>query len=170
MVTKCEFREDLWFRLNVFPITIPALRERKMDISALLQYTIEKKSKELKLHTIPEVLPGAIEPLLEYDWPGNVRELQNIVERELILNPNGPLRFDGFNAHKPEKEYIRLATDSPGSKKLDDVVAGHIQNVLALTEGRIHGKEGAAYLLGVNASTLRNRMNKLGIKYKKNRC
>jgi PAS domain S-box-containing protein len=169
MVANGRFREDLWFRLNVFPVTIPPLRERKMDISALLQYTIEKKTKELKLHTIPEVLPGAIEYLLEYDWPGNVRELQNIVERELILNPNGPLRFDGFNAHKPEKANTRLATDYTGSKKLDDVVASHIQNVLALTEGRIHGSEGAAYMLGVNASTLRNRMNKLGIKYKKNR-
>jgi len=169
MVTRCEFREDLWFRLNVFPISIPPLRERKMDISALLQYIIEKKSKELKLHTIPEVLPGAIESLLEYDWPGNVRELQNIVERELILNPNGPLMFGGLNDNKPEKTNSRLAADNPGSKKLDDVVAGHIQNVLALTEGRIHGKDGAAYLLGVNASTLRHRMNKLGIKYKKNR-
>ena len=169
MVKKGGFREDLWFRLNVFPIAIPPLRERKMDISALLQYIIEKKSKELKLHTIPEVSPGAIESMIEYDWPGNVRELQNIVERELILNPGGPLRFDGFNANKPEKAYTQVASDNPGSKKLDDVVASHIQKVLALTEGRIHGKEGAAYLLGVNASTLRNRMNKLGIKYKKNR-
>ena len=167
MVTTGAFRGDLWFRLNVFPITIPPLRERKMDISALLQYIIEKKSKELKLHAIPEVSPGAIEPLLEYDWPGNVRELQNIVERELILNPGGPLRFDGFITGKLEKGNNRLTGDNHGSKKLDDVVARHIQNVLALTEGRIHGKDGAAYQLGVNASTLRNRMNKLGIKYKK---
>jgi hypothetical protein len=91
------------------------------------------------------------------------------VERELILNPNGPLRFEGFNAYKPEKANTRLANDDPGSKKLDDVVASHIQNVLALTEGRIHGKEVAAYQLGVNPSTLRNMMNKPRIKYKKNR-
>ena len=169
MVTKCEFREDLWFRLNVFPITITPLRERKMDIPALLQYIIEKKSKELKLQTIPGVLPGSVQSLIEYDWPGNVRELQNIVERELILNPRGPLRFDGFNANKPEKAYRQMTANYPGPKKLDDLVAGHIKNVLAQTEGKIHGKDGAAYILGVNASTLRNRMNKLGIKYKKNR-
>jgi PAS domain S-box-containing protein len=169
MVTRGEFREDLWFRLNVFPITIPPLRERKMDISALLQYIIEKKSKELKLSIIPEVLPGAIEYLLEYDWPGNVRELQNIVERELILNPNGPLRFDALSANKPEEAPTQVATANFGLKKLDDVVSSHIQNVLAVTEGRIHGDNGAAAVLGVNASTLRNRMNKLGIKYKKNR-
>ena len=169
MVTRGEFREDLWFRLNVFPITIPPLRERKMDISALLQYIIEKKSKELKLSIIPEVLPGAIEYLLEYDWPGNVRELQNIVERELILNPNGPLRFDALRTNKPEEAPTQVATANFGLKKLDDVVSSHIQNVLAVTEGRIHGDNGAAAVLGVNASTLRNRMNKLGIKYKKNR-
>jgi PAS domain S-box-containing protein len=169
MVTERNFREDLWFRLNVFPITIPPLRERKMDISALLQYIIEKKSKELKLHTIPEVSQGAVESLLEYDWPGNVRELQNIVERELILNPNGPLRFECIDAAAPHKANNVLFTENPGSKKLDEIIASHIQNVLALTEGRIHGKDGAAYQLGVNASTLRNRMNKLGIKYKKNK-
>jgi transcriptional regulator with GAF, ATPase, and Fis domain len=169
MVTERNFREDLWFRLNVFPIIIPPLRERKMDISALLQYIIEKKSKELKLHTIPEVSQGAVESLLEYDWPGNVRELQNIVERELILNPNGPLRFECIDAAAPHKANNVLFTENPGSKKLDEVIASHIQNVLALTEGRIHGKDGAAYQLGVNASTLRNRMNKLGIKYKKNK-
>ena len=167
MVSKGEFREDLWFRLNVFPISIPPLRERKMDISALLQYIIEKKSKELKLNTVPEVSPGAIESLIEYDWPGNVRELQNIVERDLILNPNGPLKFECINPSVPQKANNGLATEKQGSKKLDDVLASHIQNVLALTKGRIHGKDGAADLLGINASTLRNRMNKLGIKYKK---
>ena len=169
MVSKGEFREDLWFRLNVFPISIPPLRERKMDISALLQYIIERKSKELKLNAIPEVSPGAIESLLEYDWPGNVRELQNLVERDLILNPNGPLKFECINSSGSEKANTGSTTENQGSKKLDDVLASHIKNVLALTEGRIHGKDGAAYLLGINASTLRNRMNKLGIKYKKNR-
>ena len=167
MVIRSDFREDLWYRLNVFPVTIPPLRERKMDISALLQYFIEKKSKELKLQTIPEVSPGAVESLLDYNWPGNVRELQNIVERELILNPYGPLKFEGFHAQKPEYAFSLAANDNPGSKKLDNVIANHIQKILALTEGRIHGKEGAATLLGVNASTLRNRMNKLGIRYKK---
>jgi PAS domain S-box-containing protein len=167
MVNMKNFREDLWFRLHVFPITIPPLRERRMDISALLQYFIEKKSKELKLPEIPELMPGAVEALVAYDWPGNVRELQNVVERELILNSRGPLKFENFSAPKSGNTIGPVAEEIPGPKKLDDVVTHHIQKVLVLTEGKIHGKEGAADLLGVNASTLRNRMNKLGIKYKK---
>ncbi len=167
MVEKCEFREDLWFRLNVFPIHILPLRERKIDISALLQYLIEKKAGELKLLKIPEIVAGAIEPLLEYHWPGNVRELQNVVERELILNPNGPLAFENFLINKPANAKNTVDHDTFQSKKLDEVVAHHIQKMLALTDGKIHGEGGAADLLGVNASTLRNRMKKLGIKYKK---
>lgn len=167
MVAESKFREDLWFRLNVFPITIPPLRERKMDISALLNYFIEKKSGELKLQTLPEVAPGAIEPLLEYNWPGNVRELQNIVERELILNPAGPLTFNNFLSQIIEKPLIHDSIEALSSEKLDDIIANHIEKVLAKTHGKIHGENGAAERLGVNASTLRNRMNKLGIEYKK---
>jgi transcriptional regulator with PAS, ATPase and Fis domain len=168
MVTDKRFREDLWFRLNVFPILVTPLRDRKMDIPALLQYFIEKKAVELKLDTIPEIIPGAIDDLIAYDWPGNVRELQNIVERELILHPDGPLKFEGFNTPKTGISNRQVVKeDYPGSRKLDDVIAHHIQKVLVLTEGRIHGKGGAADQLGVNASTLRNRMNKLGIKYRK---
>ncbi len=167
MVQKKKFREDLWFRLNVFPIHIPPLRERKIDIPALLQYLIEKKAGELKLTKIPEVLPGVVDLLLEYDWPGNVRELQNLVERELILNPNGPLQFKNFLVPKADNSNEKVPKKSMTYVKLDDVVAHHIQNVLDQTEGKIHGEGGAADLLGVNASTLRNRMNKLGINYKK---
>jgi PAS domain S-box-containing protein len=167
MVSKNEFREDLWFRLNVFPIHVPPLRERRIDIPALLQYLIEKKAGDLKLHKIPEVSPDAINPLVDYDWPGNVRELQNVVERELILNSSGPLRFANFQSQKPEKSDNTFSVGSFKSKKLDDVVMQHIQSILTITEGKIHGEGGAAELLGVNASTLRNRMNNLGIKYKK---
>jgi PAS domain S-box-containing protein len=167
MVSGKDFREDLWFRLNVFPVLIPPLRERRLDIPALLQYFIEKKASELKLNSIPEVVPDAVEILVNYNWPGNVRELQNIVERELILNPQGPLDFESFLAQKSVKSVKPLMEVSSESKKLDDVIAQHIQRVLSLTEGKIHGKGGAADLLGINASTLRNRMNKLGINYKK---
>ena len=97
MIEKNEFREDLWFRLNVFPIQIPPLRERIADIPALLQYFIEEKSKDLKLTQVPRIAPGAMEPLLEYNWPGNVRELQNVIERTLILNSSGLLTFDHLN-------------------------------------------------------------------------
>jgi len=162
MVQKGGFREDLWFRLNVFPIWIPPLRERRADIPALLQHFVLMKSRELKLPLIPKVAPKAIDALMAYHWPGNVRELQNVVERALILNPKGPISFDqilgmGSSGRRPGKS----------SDNLDQMITSHIQNVLNKTKGRIHGKDGAAELLGIHPSTLRNRMNKLGISYKK---
>ncbi|MCP3891680.1 MAG: sigma-54-dependent Fis family transcriptional regulator [Desulfobulbaceae bacterium] len=93
MVNSGDFREDLWFRLNVFPIMVPPLRERMVDIAALIQHFIDLKVKELKLPSVPSLAPGAIDQLLDYDWPGNVRELQNIIERALIISPQGPLSF-----------------------------------------------------------------------------
>jgi transcriptional regulator with PAS, ATPase and Fis domain len=94
MILKKEFREDLWYRLNVFPVHIPPLRERKKDIPALVDYLVAKKADELKLNLIPEVVPDSVRKLQEFDWPGNVRELQNLIERELIINPKGPLFFN----------------------------------------------------------------------------
>jgi transcriptional regulator with GAF, ATPase, and Fis domain len=164
MVNGRLFREDLWFRLNVFPIWIPPLRERKSDIPALLQHFINQKSKELKLPSIPTLSPGAMDVLMDYHWPGNVRELQNIVERVLILQPQGPLSFDRIIHSSPKKK--TTFSDYPTkTDKLDDVIASHIKQVLSKTNGKIHGPGGAAELLGINASTLRNRMNKLGIVY-----
>jgi transcriptional regulator with GAF, ATPase, and Fis domain len=163
MVKNNQFREDLWFRLNVFPITLPPLRERRTDIPALLQHFITKKTRELKLTSVPELEPGSIEILMEYSWPGNVRELENVVERALILNRTGPLSFR--HLQQGEKE-IPVATPSHsfGSDlTLDDVIIQHIRSVLAKTNGKIHGPGGAAEILGINASTLRNRMKKLGI-------
>ena len=166
MVKENQFREDLWFRLNVFPILIPPLRDRKADIPGLLQHFINLKSKELKLLEIPTVSPGATDKLMEYGWPGNVRELQNIVERELILNPKGPLRFNEMslsmkNVAGSNDEYF------PETDNLNEITSRHILRVLAKTKGQVHGSGGAAELLGINASTLRNRMNKLGIEYRK---
>lgn len=166
MVQERAFREDLWFRLNVFPVWIPPLRERLSDIPALLHHFIVQKSKELKLPDIPKVSPGATEALMSYSWPGNVRELQNVVERELILNPSGPLDF----------KHSIMAIDGntglsrnhvSGTDSLDEMTRHHIRKVLVKTGGKIHGSGGAAELLGINANTLRNRMNKLGIRYKR---
>jgi len=166
MLEKNEFREDLWFRLNVFPIQIPPLRERIADIPALLQYFIEEKSKDLKLTQVPRIAPGAIEPLLEYNWPGNVRELQNVIERTLILNSSGLLTFDHLNIKNKNKLKVSM-NQKPDITNLDEITIQHIKKVLSTTNGKIHGEGGAADLLGINASTLRNRMNKLGIKYKR---
>ena len=164
MVKAKRFREDLWFRLNVFPIWIPPLRERKSDIPALVQHFVDMKTRELKLPVIPTLASGAIDQLMEYHWPGNVRELQNVVERALILNPDGPLAFDHLNLSRPVEDF-RISEQDGEPAKLDDVVSRHIQRVLAIADDKIHGPGGAAELLGVNPSTLRNRMNKLGIEY-----
>jgi formate hydrogenlyase transcriptional activator len=164
MVARQLFREDLWFRLNVFPIWIPPLRDRQMDIPALIQHFINLKAREMNLTTIPALSPGAIDPLMTYHWPGNVRELENVVERALILNPAGPLTFEYLNLGRPQKN-VQFRGPSLETGNLDEVISHHIQRVLTKTKGKINGSDGAAAILGVNPSTLRNRMKKLGIGY-----
>lgn len=168
MVAQGRFREDLWFRLNVIPIVIPPLRARKGDIPALLHHFIERKSRELKLPAAPDLAPGAIDQLLAYDWPGNVRELENIVERALILQNPGPLSFELLGpvfGKTPTPTTNRISNQQQKPPTLDQVVASHIRDVLQLTNGKVHGSDGAAALLDMKPSTLRYRMNKLGIPY-----
>ena len=164
MVREKLFREDLWFRLNVFPILLPPLRDRRSDIPALVQHFIQRKARELKLPSVPALAPGAIEDLLGYGWPGNVRELENIIERACIIYRDMPLRFDELISGSPKRSSRGRDAES---LELDDAVSRHIKMVLDRTEGKIHGTGGAAELLGINPSTLRNRMDKLGIEYKR---
>jgi len=164
MVNLNQFREDLWYRLNVFPIRIPPLRERKSDIPALVQHFINLKSRELKLPIAPILSPGAIDPLMEYNWPGNVRELENVIERALILKPAGPLTFEHLNPEQPQK-ILDVSNKIVEIDNLDQVVSGHIRRALIKTKGKVSGSDGAAAILGINPSTLRNRMKKLGIEY-----
>ncbi len=167
MIKTDHFREDLWFRLNVFPIMIPPLRARKADIPALVHHFVQRKARELKLPARPKLAPGALERLQAYHWPGNVRELENMVERALILNRTGPLEF-AFHSSAGEKNVDALPKTSSLDKEtllLDQAVRRHIQKVLTVAEGKIHGPGGAAELMGINPSTLRNRMNKLSIPY-----
>ncbi len=110
MVESGHFAK-LWFRLNVFPIIIPPLRHRREDIPALVQYFIDKKSRQFRLKERPVFATGVMDRLREYSWPGNVRELENVIERELILNGSGLLRFD--NLVKPQQ-------DKPGPACSDD--------------------------------------------------
>lgn len=168
MVKLGEFREDLWFRLNVFPIWIPPLRERTSDIPALLRHFIYRKVKELKLPDIPSLSPRAIDSLMAYHWPGNVRELQNVIERALILNPEGPLSFEQIIHIKSKRQSSGVTQPTGEVEQLNQVISNHIQRALVKAGGKIHGPGGAAELLGVNPSTLRNRMNKLRISYKHN--
>jgi len=168
LISNNKFREDLWFRLNVFPILVPPLRERRIDIPALVQYFIEHISKEMKLGKYPSIVPGALDSLMLYDWPGNVRELQNVIERSIIINPDGPIDFDNLSTEGITRP-SRADLSNNEVVNLDETIAKHIMKVLGLTNGKVHGKGGAADKLGINPSTLRNRMNKLGIDYKKDK-
>ena len=169
MVRAGRFREDLWFRLNVFPIAVPPLRDRTGDIPALVHHFIERKAGELKIGGTPQLASGAIDQLLAYDWPGNVRELENLIERAMILHRGEPLRFDDLGASRPTKLGELEPVVSEERLDLDTIVAGHIRRVLNTTGGKIHGPGGAGELLGVNPNTLRYKMKKLGIPFRKNK-
>ncbi len=164
-VEEGSFREDLWYRLNVFPIAVPPLRDRINDIPALMQHFIELKAKALKVGRTPSLAVGAIDSLMAYDWPGNVRELENLVERAMILNQDGPLCFDGFGTSFTPKASSLNQEPDESPLDLDTVVARHIMRVLSIARGKIHGPKGAGELLAVNPNTLRYKMKKLGIPF-----
>ncbi|MBW1800926.1 MAG: sigma 54-interacting transcriptional regulator [Deltaproteobacteria bacterium] len=169
MVASKEFREDLWYRINVFPIHIPPLRQRKSDIPALVQYFVERKSGELGIRTMPGLAPGAIERLSTYNWPGNVRELENVVERALIQHRSGPLFFNRFSLQPQNGPLPIHLKEEAEPLSLDEVISRHIEEILILTGGKINGPDGAAAILSMNPSTLRNRMKRMGIDYGKKR-
>ncbi len=173
MVKEKQFRDDLWFRLNVFPIVIPPLRERMDDIPALVHHFVKRKAKELTLQTIPVVPMDSIERLKSYHWPGNVRELENMLERALIQNRgqsmHGPIRFEHLLVPQHENVTPIQSYQANHSIKLDDVMASHIKRILKLADGKVEGPGGAAEALGIHPNTLRNRMKKLGIPYGRKR-
>ena len=164
MVKNGRFRADLWFRIHVFPIMIPPLRNRKEDIPALINHFVEKKAKELQLPAIPTIVRGEMELLMTYQWPGNVRELENVVERAIILSRGCPLTFNNIVWPDSEKQ-METTLSQPKSTILDHVVSRHIRQILKMTNGKINGPGGAAELLGLNPGTLRHRMTKLGIPF-----
>ena len=170
MIRSGAFREDLWFRLNIFPIMIPPLRQRKEDIPALVHHFVEKKSRELKIHTPPGVSYEGMERLKAYPWPGNVRELENYVERELIhtrgVQENRPLDFLHFHVSASIGENRPAnPTENSHFSTLDQAMSRHITRALGMTKGKIYGQGGAAELLGINPNTLRSRMRKLAIPF-----
>lgn len=152
-----RFREDLFYRINVFPIHIPSLRERREDIPILTKLFIYRYSKQYGKF-FNEIPQEVIDKLIHYDWPGNIRELENIIQRSVIIS------------REPWLQLVPLSTGDHGgleTKKflsLTEIEIQHIQEALRRTGGKIHGSSGAAELLKVNPSTLTSRMKKLGIK------
>ena len=167
MVEQGKFREDLWYRLNVFPIAIPPLRERLDDLPSLVHHLLQRKSDEQRLATVPPLAPGALQQLLAYPWPGNIRELQNVIERALILSPTGPLGFADLLPRVAASAPATGAAQGVGIREvsLAEVERQHIQRVLDQAGGRVNGKGGAAELLAMEPNTLRHRMRKLGIAF-----
>lgn len=167
MIKERRFRQDLWYRLNVFPIKVPPLRDRKRDIPALVQYLINSKLFEMNLPFQPRLGPKAIEQLMAYDWPGNVRELQNILERALILCKGKPISFTGLASNDLNPECQTDAYQDGRFLSMEEMMRRHINQSLILSNGKIDGPGGAAELLKMNPSTLRARMKKLNIKINK---
>jgi len=166
MIVQNTFRADLFYRLRVFPIIIPPLRERKEDIPDLVSHFIKKKSKEMKRNRIPSPVLGAIEKISQYDWPGNIRELENMVERSLIIH-NGPILNFELPHTNADINNITIDTNKETFLPLDAATVNHIKLALKLCRGRIHGPNGAAKLLNINPSTLRKRMKRLHIAFGK---
>ncbi len=157
-----RFRADLYYRLNVFPIVVPSLRERRHDIPRLLQHFASKAARKLG-RPVDGIAAAFTERATAYDWPGNVRELENLVERAMIMC-NGAL-LDGSDLLVPTQGAAAPAAPvPPGESSLEDMERAHIQRVLERTRGVIEGDAGAARVLGLNPSTLRGRLRKLGIR------
>ncbi|MBF0224414.1 MAG: sigma-54-dependent Fis family transcriptional regulator [Desulfobacterales bacterium] len=173
MINAQTFREDLYFRINVFPITIPPLRFRKSDIPSLIQYFVKKKASAMGRKKIPSFSKDAIEHLINYQWPGNVRELENVVERALIMNRGEQLWLDEayFKISAKSKNYQEIIEECQSEIQnekelvLDDAISNHIRYVLDLANGKVGGKNGAAQKMQINPSTLRKKMKKLGIRF-----
>jgi Transcriptional regulator containing GAF, AAA-type ATPase, and DNA binding domains len=154
-IRQGRFRQDLYYRLNVFPITVPPLRQRKDDIPLMVQAFMERYSRKLGKQ-VTKIQKETMKTLQDYPWPGNVRELESIIERAVILCP-GPV------LHLADKLEISSPTLSSATRTLEDTERSQILKILSETKWRIEGKDGAAAILGIHPSTLRARLHKLEI-------
>ena len=154
-VGKGNFREDLWYRLNIFPITMPPLRDRPEDLPLLVNFYVDRISNRMgkRIKVIPMGVMGALQ---QYHWPGNIRELENVLERA-VINSSGPkLRL----VDELKKSHKDVATPE---RTLENVERDYIKRVLEQTGWKVSGKNSAAEILGLDRSTLRARMRKLNI-------
>jgi len=156
MVKRNEFRSDLYYRLNVFPVPLPPLRERREDIPALVEHFVEIYARRMGKQ-IDRISPETMSELTSYPWPGNIRELQNFIERSVILTSG--------NVLESPLASLRSATEveSLGPITMEDAERDHIRKTLEQTRWVVSGPNGAAARLGIKRSTLYFRMQKLGI-------
>lgn len=157
-VVKGRFREDLYYRLNIFPVMIPPLRQRKEDIPLLVEFCMNKFCRETG-KTDMQISAASMNKLVNHSWPGNVRELENVIERAVITSRGSTLQImDVF-----DPPLVDGGSEGAALQPLADVERAHILKVLRQTQGRLDGQHGAALILGLNPSTLRGRMRKAGI-------
>ena len=174
LVAEKAFRSDLYYRLNVFPIQVPALRERSEDLPLLVRYFVQKYSRQLN-KSVEYIPADAMDALLHYSWPGNVRELENLIERAVLLSPGKDLRVplaelksgspaDLSSGSSASFASLTASPSSPPIATLEEAERQHILRALRQTQWRIAGPRGAAALLGMKRTTLQARMRKLGIR------
>ena len=166
-----SFREDLYYRLSVIPISLPPLRDRKEDIILLAKHFVNRDCTKLGKR-IDTISPKTIEVLQAYSWPGNIRELENVIERAVILSHGTTLKIDDLEDPLDHSDFGNMYLSKAISMEynssqftLEEVERNHIINILETCNWVIEGKKGAASILAINPSTLRSRMKKLGIKY-----
>jgi transcriptional regulator with GAF, ATPase, and Fis domain len=193
MVHEKTFREDLWYRINMFPILLPRLCERLEDIPALAKHFVRKAAASFGFPYV-ELSIGDIDRLLEYDWPGNIRELQAVIDRAVILGRGVKLdiatalgigltqRFTPAVPESDEPTFYEVIPETPASRlavtasptisasdtrvdSLNEAIRRHIERALILAKGQIEGKRGAAQVLNINPHTLRAKMRKLSIRW-----
>jgi transcriptional regulator with GAF, ATPase, and Fis domain len=158
-----HFREDLFYRVAVYPITVPPLRDRRDDIPVLVQHFTRHFAQRRGL-SLDEVPAEVMRRLQTYDWPGNVRELQNVIERAVLTSSGGVLRLaEPLKSDPNGKAASRDTVSEVSGLTLDEVERRYIVEVLEATRGQISGAGGAAEILGLHANTLRYRLKKLGI-------
>jgi transcriptional regulator with GAF, ATPase, and Fis domain len=172
-ISQGAFRQDLYYRLNVFPIQLPQLRERREDIPPLVHYFVRRFSLKIG-RKITRIQRETMERMISYNWPGNVRELENVIERAVILSRGIELEVAPdvlpemvaaahTQAAAPRSAHEENRSVAPSPQSIDQVERNHILEVLMRTNWRIEGADGAAALLKLNPSTLRSRMKKLGV-------
>jgi formate hydrogenlyase transcriptional activator len=154
-----RFRMDLYYRLNVFPVRVPALRERMDDIPILIDYFVAHFARRMG-KKIGQIEKRTLDALLAYSWPGNIRELQNLIERGVILADGDVFRLESALLPQPSRTTAPLSTAPTASR---DDQRSIIEALLRETHGRISGPDGAAAKLGIPASTLESRIRALGI-------